>query len=79
MIYLYKRILVIERGIDMLTNILITVALVVFLVSIIFIYNARGIVRNKKKLDNENNLVVGLKVIGYLGCILSLLSIYYLK
>lgn len=63
----------------MLKDMVIVVALVVFLVSIVCIYNARGIVRNKVKVESENNVVVGLKVVGYILCMFSLFFIYYLK
>lgn len=63
----------------MVKNVLIIVALIVFLVSLIFIYNARLIVKKKVKQENENNVVTGLKVLGYILCIVSLFLIYFLN
>ncbi|MNI64324.1 hypothetical protein D3C73_1197580 [compost metagenome] len=63
----------------MLKSLSIVFTLLFFLISIICIYNARGIVRNKMNNINENKAVKTVKVLGYVFCILSLAVLCYLK
>lgn len=63
----------------MVKNILIVVALLLLLFSVLIIYNARAIVKEKTKIQNQNNIVIGVKVLGYIFLILSLILICYLK
>ena len=61
----------------MLNYIIIVVALVMLIIAVITIFNARVMVKNKTKIKNENNVVSGLKIIGYGLSIVSLVLIYY--
>lgn len=61
----------------MLNYIIIVVALVMLIIAVITIFNARVMVKNKIKIKNENNVVSGLKIIGYGLSIVSLVLIYY--
>ncbi|MCX8075283.1 MAG: hypothetical protein N2749_06855 [Clostridia bacterium] len=65
-----------RRGNIMVSNVIILVALIVFLISVIFIYNARAVVKSNTRAQNENSVVLGLKVVGSVLCILSLFIIY---
>ena len=63
----------------MVKNLEILVALIFLFIGIFFIFNARGIVRNKllKKVKDENRAVYILKVIGYLISVGILLVFYF--
>lgn len=60
-------------------SILVCVALVILLVSVICIYGARGIVRNKVEIENENRVVLGLKVVSFILAVISLCILCYFK
>lgn len=61
----------------MLNCIILMVALVMLIVAVLAIFNARVMVKSKAKVKNENNVVSGLKVVGYALSIVSLILIYY--
>jgi hypothetical protein len=63
----------------MLKEFLMVVILLLLFISIIIIYNARGIVRKKSKIENENTLVIGMKVVGYFFSIACLITLYFLN
>ena len=62
----------------MLKEIEVFVALVVLLIAVLFILNARMVVRLKMNKDNENIKVTIVKIIGVVLAILSLIANYYL-
>lgn len=64
----------------MVENLEILGALIFLFIGIFFIFNARGIVKNKllKKIKNENKAVYVVKVVGYLATIASLFALYFL-
>ncbi len=62
----------------MLKEIEVFVALVVLLIAVLFIFNARMVVRLKMNKDNENIKVTIVKIIGVVLAILSLIANYYL-
>jgi cytochrome c oxidase assembly factor CtaG len=60
-------------------NLIVFVALIILLIAVLCIYGARGIVRKKVDIENENKVVVGIKVVCYLLVLLSLAVLCYLK
>lgn len=60
-------------------NLIVFVALITLLISVLCIYGARGIVRKKVDIENENKVVVGIKVVCYVLVLLSLAALCYLK
>ena len=64
----------------MVENLEILGALIFLFIGIFFIFNERGIVKNKllKKIKNENKAVYVVKVVGYLATIASLFALYFL-
>jgi ABC-type transport system involved in multi-copper enzyme maturation permease subunit len=60
-------------------NLIVFVALIILLISVLCIYGARGIVRKKVDIENENKVVVGIKVVCYMLVLLSLAVLCYLK
>lgn len=64
----------------MVENLEILGALIFLFIGIFFIFNARGIVKNKllKEIKNENKAVYVVKVVGYLATIASLFALYFL-
>ncbi len=65
----------------MLKGVGILSALMLLFIAIIVIFNARGIVRKSKNnvAKNENAVVIGTKVLGYILCIISLVLLFLLK
>lgn len=60
-------------------SIIICIALVILLLSVICIYGARGIVKSKVGLENENKVVLGMKIVCFILAILSLCVFCYFK
>ncbi|MDF2865910.1 MAG: hypothetical protein K0R72_728 [Clostridia bacterium] len=60
-------------------SIIICIALVILLISVICIYGARGIVRNKVEIEKENQVVLGMKVVCCILAVISLFILYYFK
>ncbi|MEG0872344.1 MAG: hypothetical protein RSE00_00535 [Clostridia bacterium] len=60
----------------MLKNVEILIALVLLLIAVMCIYNARWIVKNRFKMFNENRAVDVIKITGYVVSVLALLFIY---
>ncbi|MDO4282070.1 MAG: hypothetical protein Q4D02_00355 [Clostridia bacterium] len=63
----------------MLEKIELLVALVILLVSVFCIFNARGVVKNRVKDDNINKIVTIVKIISTLIAIICLVAIYFIK
>lgn len=57
----------------------IIVSLFFFILSVYFIYNARNIISKRVSNENKNMAVKGLKIVGYVMCVISLILISYLK
>lgn len=62
----------------MLEKIELFIALVMLLIAVFCIFNARGIVRNKVENQNINKTVTIVKIIGTFVAIISLLAIYFI-
>ncbi len=60
-------------------SIIICIALVILLISVICIYGARGIVRNKVEIEKENQVVLGMKIVCCILSVISLFILYYFK
>lgn len=60
-------------------SIIVFVSLVTLLISVICIYGARGIVKSKVGIENENKVVLGMKIVCFILVILSLCVLCYLK
>lgn len=62
----------------MLKNIGLLVSLLFLILSVVCIFNARGVVG--KKCDNEhiNQVVKRVKIVGYIVAVLSLIAIYFI-
>ena len=63
----------------MIRDVGIFVALFFLLISVICIFNARVIAKNKFREKNENSVVNVIRVISYIVCVGTLFMIYYLK
>ena len=63
----------------MIRNVEIIVDLLLLLIAIICIFNARVIAKNKFKEKNENRVVDIIRVISYIVCVGTLFVFYYLK
>lgn len=74
-VFLYKNV---EKDVvkNMLKNVEILIALVLLLIAVMCIYNARWIVKNRFKMFNENRAVDVIKITGYVVSVLALLFIY---
>jgi hypothetical protein len=55
------------------------IALVILLISVICIYGARGIVKSKVNIENENKVVLGLKVVSFVLVLISLGLLCYFR
>lgn len=60
-------------------NLIVFIALVILLISVICIYGARGIVRTRVGIENENKVVLGLKVVCFMLVIISLCLLCYFR
>lgn len=60
-------------------NLIVFMALVMLLISVLSIYGARGIVRKRVGIENENKVVTGMKVVCYILAVISLAVLCYLK
>lgn len=60
-------------------NVIVFVALVILLISVICIYGARGIVKTKVNIENENRVVLGLKIVCFILVIISLTVLCYFR
>jgi len=60
-------------------NVIVFVALVILLISVICIYGARGIVKTKVNIENENRVVLGLKIVCFILVIISLTILCYFR
>lgn len=58
----------------MIKEVAILGLLILFLISVIIIYNARNIIRYRLKAKDENSVVSGMKVV---GCFLLIISLYF--
>lgn len=63
----------------MLENVVVFIALILLLVAVFCIFNARGIVRSKFKNDNINKNVTLVKIVGTIVTIISLVIIYLVR
>jgi len=63
----------------MLEKIELFVALVILLIAVFCIFNARGVVKGKLKTENVNKTVMFVKIIGTIVAIISLIAIYFIK
>jgi|GEM_PF-2102622 len=60
-------------------NIMVFIALIILLFSVICIYGARGIVKIKVDIENENRVVLGLKIVCFVLVIISLSMLCYFR
>jgi xanthine/uracil permease len=60
-------------------NIIVFIALITLLFSVICIYGARGIVKSKVTIENENRVVLGLKIVCFILVIISLSLLCYFR
>lgn len=60
-------------------SLIIFIALVMLLISVTCIYGARGIVKNKVKIEDENKVVLGIKIVCFILSVFSLCILYYFK
>lgn len=60
-------------------SLIIFIALVMLLIAVLCIYGARGIVKRKVSIENENKVVLGIKVVSFIIVLISLAVLCYLK
>ena len=60
-------------------NIMVFIALIILLFSVICIYGARGIVKTRVNIGNENKVVLGLKIVCFILVIISLTILCYFR
>jgi hypothetical protein len=60
-------------------SIIICIALVILLISVLCIYGARGIVKGKVKIEKENKVVLGLKLVCFILVVFSLSILCYFR
>lgn len=60
-------------------SLIIFIALVMLLIAVLCIYSARGIVRSKVSIENENKVVLGIKVVSFIIVLISLAVLCYFK
>jgi len=63
----------------MLENVVVFIALILLLVAVFCIFNARGVVKGKSKNDNINKSVALVKIVGTIVTIISLVIIYLVR
>lgn len=60
-------------------SLIMFIALAILLISVLCIYGARGIVRSRVNIENENEVVRGMKVVCFVLSLISLVVLCYLK
>lgn len=63
----------------MVKDVELFIPLFLLFISLIIIFNARWLIKNKVKKDVENNVVKWIKIVSYFVCIACLIAIYYIK